>query len=81
LLDKNNTSKLLSKNVLKRKSYNLGILTPNILSIPRINTQESEGNYVAKQSVIEENISDANLLNSFDGQMHLSIRPGEKFLK
>lgn len=36
---------------------------------------------MAKQSVIEENISDANLLNSFDDQMQKSIKPGEKFVK
>ena len=33
-----------------------------------------EAKYAAKQSVIEENISDANLLNSMDDQMHKSIR-------
>lgn len=41
LIVKNNTSKLLSKNVLKRKSYNIGTASPTNLSIPRVNQENT----------------------------------------
>jgi len=81
LVGKNNTSKLLSKNVLKRKRDNLAVHPPPGLSMHPAEDMHQDNKYMAKQSVIEENISDANLLNSFDDQMQKSIRPGEKFLK
>lgn len=39
LIGKNNTSKLLSKNVLKRKSHNIGSASPTNLNIPRVNQE------------------------------------------
>jgi len=61
----------LSKNALQKKTFNL--TTSNEVIILEEKEEEKEiedGKFMAKHSVIEENISDANLLNSFDEQMH-----------
>jgi len=68
ILNKNTTTKLLSKTALKRKvqqKQNSHMMSPE------------EQKFTSLVSVIEENISETNMLNSYDDQMNKSLQKGD----
>ena len=76
LMEKNSSSKLHSKNALRKVSKQLkksnGVGPGQQIS--KINTQ-----FEPPTSVIQESFSEANMLNSFDEELHKSLKQGDKF--
>ena len=77
VMSKNASNKLMSKNVLKRKIFSSKKKTEGI-DVTKYD--ESQPTYNATNGVIEENISEANMLNSQDDFFNESIKVGDRFL-
>lgn len=67
ILEKNSTSRMLSKAALQKKRR-------------RKMAPQENMKYEAIHSVIDENFSEANMLNSFDERLDKSIKKGENFM-
>ena len=75
LIDKNSSNKLISKNTLKIKSRQSNKSFSS--NIDKALDENARGDYLAGQSVIDENISDYNLLQQSDDELHRSIKKGQ----